>query len=57
MLDDGTRAEVTDVRHGEFHLDSGHGQGVAIGWKSGRSSGLQFRRAGDLVQRIASQAS
>src|SRR5260221_1800626 len=51
-LDDGTVAEVTDVRRGDFWLNTGrHGPGVAIGWRSGSSSGVMFRRGADLLQR------
>jgi hypothetical protein len=54
VLDDGTRAVVTDIRHGEFPLESGRGQGVAIGWRSpsGRSSGVLFRLGTDVLTRV-----
>lgn len=42
-LDDGTRAQVTDVRFGFYYVPEGRGQGVAIGWKAGTSSGLLLR--------------
>jgi len=55
VLDDGTRAEVTDVRHGDYWLNTGcHGRGVAIGWRSGSSSGVLFRQASELLPRLAS---
>jgi len=52
LLIDGTRAEVTDVRRGEYRLESGHAPGVALGWRSGSSSGVMFRDAADLLDRI-----
>jgi hypothetical protein len=42
------RAEVTDVRHGRS-FPEGRGHGVAIGWRSGSSSGLLFRKASDIL--------
>jgi hypothetical protein len=54
LLNDGIRAEVTDVRHGCYWFADGRGQGVAIGWRSGgRTSGLLFRRTSDLLTRLA----
>jgi hypothetical protein len=55
LLDDGTRAEVTDVSFGYYFFLEGRSQGVAIGWKSGRSSGLAFRHAADILYRLAGQ--
>ena len=54
LLDDGIRAEVTDIRLGCYWLETGHEPGIVLGWKSGTSSGLLFRRSSDLVQRITS---
>jgi hypothetical protein len=52
VLDDGTCAEVTDIQHGDFWLNTGrHGQGVAIGWRSGSSSGMMFRPGSDTLLR------
>ena len=56
LLDDGTRAEVTDIAFGYYWLAGGHEQGVALGWRSGSSSGLLFRRAADIVRRVAGEA-
>ena len=57
LLDDGKPAEVTDVRHSiyQFPPPDGQSPGVAIGWKSGTSSGLLFRKASDLLHRVTSQ--
>ena len=52
-LDDGTRAEVTDVGFGFYYLAEGRGQGVAIGWRAGPSSGLMFRKGSDVLNRVA----
>ena len=53
VFDDGTEAEITDVRSGDYWLAAGdHGPGVAISWQSGSSSGVMFRAAGDVMQRI-----
>jgi hypothetical protein len=53
VLIDGMRAEVTDVRAGDYWLNTGrHGPGVAIGWRSESSSGVMFRRAGDTLRRV-----
>lgn len=53
LLDDRTRAEVTDIRHGDFWMNTGnHGPGVAIGWRAGTSSGVMFRNADDRLQRL-----
>jgi hypothetical protein len=56
QLEDGTRAEVTDVRYGYYWLPGGRQQGVSIGWKLGNSSGLLFRKASDTVKRLANGA-
>ena len=53
LLDDGTRAEITDIRHGFYWLETGHEPGIALGWKSGTSSGMLFRKASDILQRAA----
>jgi len=55
LLDSGIQAEVTDVRDGFYRFPSGREMGVAIGWKLGTSSGLLFRRASDMLQRLAGQ--
>ena len=55
LLYDGRIAEVTDTRLGFYRFPEGRLPGVSIGWKAGSSSGLLFRRASDLLQRIASQ--
>jgi hypothetical protein len=53
LLDDGTRAEVTDIRTGDFWLNTGrHGPGVALGWRAGSSSGVMFRDGSDVVRRV-----
>ncbi len=54
LLDDGTRAEITDIRSGDYWLATGdHGAGVALGWQSGSSSGVMFRSGDDVLQRIS----
>jgi hypothetical protein len=54
LLINDTEAEVTDVRFGDYLLATGdHGPGVAIGWRSGSSSGVTFRAAADMLQRAA----
>lgn len=54
LIIDGTEAEVTDIRQGDYWLATGkHGPGVAIGWRSGSSSGVMFRSADDTLQRLA----
>jgi len=53
VLGDGTRAEITDIRHGVYWLAPGREPGIALGWRSGTSSGLLFRRAADIVHRAA----
>ena len=55
LLDDGTHAKVTDLCHGWYWFPEGRGQGIAIGWRSGRSSGLLFRRASDSLSRLERQ--
>jgi hypothetical protein len=52
ILDDGACAGVTDVRFGQYWLRSGCGDGVALGWRSGSSSGVMFRRRSDLLLRL-----
>jgi len=53
LLIGGLPAEVTDVRAGFWWFPSGHRDyGVAIGWKAGSSSGLLFRKAGDILPRV-----
>jgi hypothetical protein len=56
LLEDGQAAEVTDIRHGFYWLESGHEPGIAIGWKAGSSSGVLFRKASDILQRVTSQS-
>ena len=55
ILDDGTVAEVDDIRHGWYRFPEGHEPGVALGWKAvqGPTSGLMFRKGSDLVHRVA----
>jgi len=52
ILDDGGRGEVTDVLFGQYWLRSGRGDGVALGWRSGSSSGVMFRHRSDLLLRL-----
>jgi hypothetical protein len=52
LLDGEMRAEVTDIRYGYYWFPAGRQQGVSIGWKSGTSSGLLFRKASDSLHRI-----
>jgi len=56
LLDDGSRAEVTDVRHGYFWMNTGqHGPGVAIGWRAlATASGVLLRHGSDVFRRILS---
>ena len=49
LLDDCTRAEVTDTAFGFYHLPDGHQQGLALGWQCGTASGLLFRKADDIL--------
>jgi hypothetical protein len=46
------RAEVTDIRYGFYRFPAGRGQGVAIGWRSGASSGPLFRKGSDILDRL-----
>ena len=55
LLYDGHVAEVTDTRLGFYRFPEGRLPGVSIGWKAGSSSGLLFRRASEMLQRITSQ--
>src|SRR6266436_638000 len=55
LLEDGRQAEVTDLRDGFYWFVSGRALGVAIGWKSGTSTGLLLRRGSDLLQRVAGE--
>jgi hypothetical protein len=55
LLDDGTRAVITDLGEGYYHLPGGRALGVALGWRSGTSSGLLFRKAGDILLRVAGE--
>jgi hypothetical protein len=57
LLEDGIRAELTDVRFGYYQFPEGRGQGVAIGWRCGSASGLLFRRASDMLTRVADDRS
>jgi hypothetical protein len=59
VLDDlnehGTPAVVTDLRAGDYWMNDGrHVPGRAIGWRSltGTSSGVMFREAADVLQRV-----
>lgn len=52
LFEDGTEAEVTDVRPGFYYLPDGRGQGTAIGWRAGTASGLMFRKTGDVINRV-----
>ena len=55
LLYDGRVVEVTDIRLGFYRFAGTEGRlpGTSIGWKAGSSSGLLFRRASDLLQRIS----
>jgi hypothetical protein len=55
LLHDGHLSEVTDTRLGIYRFPEGSASGVSIGWKAGNASGLLFRRASDLLERITSQ--
>jgi hypothetical protein len=55
LLYDGRIAEVTDTRLGSYRFPEGRLPGVSIGWKAGNASGMLFRRASDLVQRVAGE--
>ncbi len=54
LLDDGTVADVTHVRHGLFWLPEGLGQGVAIDWdqSGGNASGRLIRPPGDMLHKV-----
>ena len=54
VLDDGTVAEVDDIRHGWYWFADRHEPGVALGWRApaGRSSGVMFRRGTDQLERL-----
>jgi hypothetical protein len=53
LFGDGTRAEITDIRHGFYWLETGHEPGIALGWRAGSSTGLMFRRAAEVLYRVA----
>lgn len=55
LLYDGRIVEVTDIRLGYYRFPEGRMPGVSVGWKAGSASGLLFRRASDLLERVASQ--
>jgi hypothetical protein len=55
LLYDGRIVEVTDTRLGFYRFPEGRLPGTSIGWKAGNSSGLLFRRASDLLERVTSQ--
>jgi hypothetical protein len=55
LVYDGRVIEISDIHSGLYYLRDGREQGLAIGWKAGNSSGLLFRHASDLLQRVASQ--
>jgi hypothetical protein len=55
LVYDGRVVEISDVNRGFYYLRDGREQGLAIGWKAGNSSGLLFRHASDLLQRVTSQ--
>jgi hypothetical protein len=54
LLDDGTVAVVTRVRHGQFWLPAGYGVGVALDWDQdgGNTSGRLIRPPGDMLRRV-----
>ncbi len=54
LLHDAAVVTVTDIRDGFFWLETGHEPGIALGWRSGSASGLIFRKAGDLIERVTS---
>jgi hypothetical protein len=56
LLYDAAVVTVTDIRDGLFWLETGHEPGIALGWRSGSASGLIFRKASDLLDRVAGQA-
>jgi hypothetical protein len=51
LVYDGRVIEISDVNRGFYYLRDGREQGLAIGWKSGNSSGLLFRHVSDLLER------
>jgi hypothetical protein len=56
LVYDGRVIEIIDIHHGLYYLRDGREQGVAIGWKSGtRTSGMLFRRASDVLARVADE--
>ena len=55
LLYDGRIVEVTDTRLGFYRFSEGRLPGVSVGWKAGSSSGLLFRKASDLLERVKSQ--
>ncbi len=55
LLYEGRVVEVTDTRYGFYRFPEGRLPGTSVGWKAGSSSGLLFRRASDLLERITSQ--
>ena len=54
LLYDAAVVTVTDIRDGFFWLETGHEPGIALGWRSGSASGLIFRKATDLMERVTS---
>ncbi len=57
LLDSGIAAEVDFLRDGFYTFPDGHQQGVSIGWRAGSSTGLLFRRATDVLQRLTGDPS
>jgi hypothetical protein len=55
LLYDGRIVEVTDTRLGFYRFPEGRMPGVSVGWKAGNASGLLFRKASDLLERVTSQ--
>lgn len=58
LLDDGTSAEATDLRRGDFWMNTGrHAAWFAIGWRSltGSASGVLFRASSDVPKRTVSE--
>src|SRR5260221_14202325 len=53
LVYDGRVVEISDIHEGFYYLRDGREQGLAIGWKAGNSSGLLFRHASDLLQRVS----
>ena len=54
LLYDAAVVTVTDIRDGFFWLETGQEPGIALGWRSGSASGLIFRKATDLMERVTS---